>query len=87
MTRRVRAFPALIRAKPDNHGWEIYMANQFKGFASYHLRAGFPHLRSQLSTPWSQCSFVAMVGAASADTVQRYIETQYERPSKAGGRA
>jgi putative transposase len=30
---------------------------------------------------------VATVGAVPAETVQRYIETQYERAPKAGGRA
>ncbi|MEV0632523.1 IS200/IS605 family transposase [Nonomuraea wenchangensis] len=99
----------LIRAKADEHGWEIvalevmpdhvhlfvkphaknspsYVANQFKGFTSHHLRAEFGHLRSQLPTLWSRSYFVATVGAVSAETVQRYIETQYERP-KGGGRA
>lgn len=100
----------LIRAKADEHGWEIvalevmpdqvhlfvkphpknspsYVANQFKGFTSHHLRAEFAHLRSQLPTLWSRSYFVATVGAVSAETVRRYIETQYERPAKGGGRA
>jgi putative transposase len=100
----------LIRAKADEHGWEIvalevmpdhvhlfvkahpkdspsYVANQFKGLTSHHLRAEFPHLRSRLPTLWSRSYFVATVGAVSAQTVQRYIETQYGRPSKGGGRA
>ncbi|MGC5014726.1 IS200/IS605 family transposase [Streptosporangium sp. DT93] len=91
-----------IRAKADEHGWEIgvlgvmpdhehlfvkphpknspsYVANQFKGFTSHHLRAEFAHLRSRLPTLWSRSYFVATTGAVSADTVQRYLETQYER--------
>ncbi|SDL65703.1 putative transposase [Nonomuraea maritima] len=99
----------LIRAKADEHGWEIvavevmpdhvhlfvkrhlrnspsYVA-EFKGFTSHHLRADFGHLRSQLPTLWSRSCFMAMVGAVSAETVQRCIETQDERPSKGGGRA
>ena len=100
----------LIRARADEHGWEIaalevmpdhvhlfvrahprhspsYVANQFKGFTSRHLRAEFAHLRSRLPTLWSRSYFVATVGAVTAETVQRYIETQYERPSTGGGGA
>jgi putative transposase len=57
-----------------------YVANQFKGFSSRVLRSEFPHLRSRLPTLWSRSYFVASVGAVSAATVQRYIDTQYERP-------
>ncbi|MBN6051356.1 IS200/IS605 family transposase [Nonomuraea sp. RK-328] len=97
----------VIRAKADEHGWEIvalevmpdhvhlfvkphpkhsppYVTNQFKGFTSHHLRAEFAHLRSQLPILWSRSYFVATVGAVSADSAQRYIETHCERPN--GGR-
>lgn len=57
-----------------------YVANQFKGMTSRVLRQEFPHLRSRLPTLWSRSFFVASVGAVSAATVQRYIDTQYERP-------
>ena len=57
-----------------------YVANQLKGFTSRVLRREFPHLRSRLPTLWSRSYFVATVGAVSAATVQRYIDTQYERP-------
>lgn len=57
-----------------------FVANQFKGFTSRVLREEFPHLRSRLPTLWSRSFFVASVGAVSAATVQRYIDTQYERP-------
>jgi putative transposase len=57
-----------------------YVANQFKGMSSRVLRAEFPHLRSRLPTLWSRSFFVASVGAVSAATVRRYIDTQYERP-------
>jgi REP element-mobilizing transposase RayT len=40
------------------------------------LREEFPHLRSRLPTLWSSSFLVASVGAVSADTVQRYIDTQ-----------
>jgi len=57
-----------------------YVANQFKGYTSRVLREEFPHLRSRMPTLWSSSFFVASVGAVSADTVQRYIDTQSERP-------
>ncbi|MEU4699690.1 IS200/IS605 family transposase [Nonomuraea dietziae] len=61
------------------------VANQFKGMTSRVLRAEFPHLKSRLPTLWSRSFFVVTVGAVSADTVQRYIDTQFERARKAGG--
>ena len=57
-----------------------YVANQFKGYTSRVLREEFPQLRSRMPTLWSSSLFVASVGAVSADTVQRYIDTQWERP-------
>jgi putative transposase len=57
-----------------------FIANQFKGFTSRRLRDEFPHLRTRLPTLWSRSYFTASVGAVSAATVQRYIDTQYERP-------
>ncbi len=57
-----------------------YVANQFKGFTSRVLREEFPHLRSQMPTLWSSSFFVATVGAVSANTVEQYINTQWERP-------
>ena len=57
-----------------------YVANQFKGYTSRVLREEFPHLRSRMPTLWSSSFFVASVGAVSADMVQRYIDTQWERP-------
>jgi putative transposase len=56
------------------------VANQFKGSSSRVLRSEFPHLRSRLPTLWSRSFFVASVGAVSAATVRRYLDTQYERP-------
>lgn len=57
-----------------------YIANQLKGFTSRMLRQEFPGLKSRLPTLWSRSYFAATVGAVSADTVQQYIDTQYERP-------
>jgi putative transposase len=63
-----------------------YVANQFKGFTSRVLREEFPHLRSRMPTLWSSSFFVASVGAVSAETVQRYIDTQRERPWTKNGK-
>ncbi|GII56900.1 hypothetical protein Pth03_52890 [Planotetraspora thailandica] len=76
-----------VFVKPHPNNSPSYMANQFKGFTSHHLRGEFGHLRFQLPTLWSRSYFVAMVGAVSAETVRRYLDTQDERPSKGSGRA
>ena len=55
------------------------MADQFKGYTSRVLREEFPHLRSRIPTLWSSSFFVASMGVVSADTVERYIDTQWER--------
>ena len=67
-----------VKAHPGHS--PSYIANQLKGFTSHTLRAEFPHLRSRLPTLWSKSYFAATVGAVSAATVRRYIDTQYERP-------
>src|SRR5690606_957827 len=71
--------------KPHTKNSPSYVASQFKGFTSHHLRSDFPPLHSQVPTLCRPSYFVATVGAVSAETVQRYIETQYDRP-KGGGR-
>ncbi|GAB3000085.1 IS200/IS605 family transposase [Streptomyces pseudoechinosporeus] len=68
--------------KHDAKSSASYVANQFKGFTSRVLRTEFPHLKSQLPTLWSSSYFAASAGAVSAQTVQRYIDTQWERPGK-----
>ncbi|OXY97168.1 IS200/IS605 family transposase [Streptomyces diastatochromogenes] len=80
MSDHVRLF-----VKHDPKSSASYVANQFKGFTSRVLREEFPHLRSKLPTLWSSSYFAASVGAVSAETVQRYIDTQWERPRKMGG--
>lgn len=59
-----------------------YVANQFKSFTSRVLREEFPHLRSKLPILWSSSYFAASVGAVSAETMQWYIDTRWERPWK-----
>lgn len=66
-----------VKAHPKHS--PSFVANQVKGSTSRHLRREFPGLRSRLPTLWSRSFFVATVGAVSAATVQRYIDTQYER--------
>jgi len=70
--------------KHDPKSSASYVANQFKGFTSRVLRAEFPHLKSRMPTLWSSSYFAASVGVVSADTVEKYIDTQWERPSKKG---
>lgn len=72
-----------VKAHPKHS--PSYVANQLKGVTSRHLRQEFPHLRSRLPTLWSRSFFVASVGAVSAATVRRYIDTQYERPWRKDG--
>jgi putative transposase len=67
-----------VKAAPTDT--PAYIANQFKGVTSRHLRAEFASLRSRLPTLWSRSYFIASAGAVSAETVKQYIDTQYERP-------
>jgi putative transposase len=68
--------------KHDPKSSASYVANQFKGFTSHVLREEFPHLKSRMPTLWSSSYFAASAGAVSAATVERYINTQWERPGK-----
>ncbi|MFE9205492.1 IS200/IS605 family transposase [Micromonospora sp. NPDC007230] len=72
-----------VRADPTAS--PSYVANQIKGFTSRVLRDEFPHLRRRLPTLWSRSYFVSSVGNVSAATIQKYIETQWERPWRKGG--
>ena len=67
-----------VRADPTAS--PSYVANQLKGFTSKVLREEFPALRRRLPTLWSRSYFVSSVGNVSAATIQKYIETQWERP-------
>ena len=67
-----------VKARPKDS--PSYVANQLKGYTSRVLRQEYPSLRSRLPTLWSRSFFAATVGAVSAATVRRYIDTQYERP-------
>ena len=55
------------------------IAAQFKGYTSRVLRQEFGSLRSRLPTLWSRSYFASTVGHVSAATIQKYIETQWER--------
>lgn len=67
-----------VRADPEAS--PSYLANQFKGMTSRVLRQEFPALRSRLPTLWSRSYFASTVGNVSAATIERYIDTQWERP-------
>jgi putative transposase len=71
-----------VRAHPRHSLSSV--ANQLRGFTSQVLRGEFPHLRSDLPTLWSRSYVVATVGAVSAESVTRYIETRNERPWRSG---
>lgn len=72
-----------VKAHPKHS--PSFIANQLKGVTSRVLRQEFSSLRSRLPTLWSRSFLVATVGAVSAAAVQRYIDTQYERPWLKGG--
>ncbi len=61
-----------------------YGASQFMGFASCVPREGFPSPTSWMATLWSLSYFAASVGTASAGVVEKYIDTQGERPREEG---
>lgn len=71
-----------VRCRPKDS--PAFIANQFKGSTSRVLRTEFPHLRSLMSTLWSRSFFVGTVGSVTEAAVQRYIETQWERPAWGG---
>ncbi|MFC8513910.1 IS200/IS605 family transposase [Streptomyces sp. NPDC057257] len=77
MPDRVRLF-----VKHDPKFPPSYVVNQFEGFISQVLRAEFSHLKSRMATLWSSSYFAASVGAGWAATVEKYINTQWERPGK-----
>ncbi|WP_028649398.1 IS200/IS605 family transposase [Nocardiopsis sp. CNT312] len=84
VTVEVRPDHVHLFVKHDPKASASYVANQFKGYTSRVLREEFPRLRSRLPTLWSSSYFAASAGAVSAETVQRYIDTQWERPRKKG---
>ena len=67
-----------VKAHPE--GLPVVRREPVQGLHSPRLREEFPHLRTRLPTLWSRSYFAATVGAVSAATVRRYIDTQYERP-------
>ena len=68
----------LIGGKCAEHGWMIVALEVMPEHVHLFVKA-LPK-RSRLPTLWSRSFFVASAGAVSAATVQRYIDTQYERP-------
>ena len=57
--------------------WSVSeITNRLKGFTSHQLREEFPSLKSRLPSLWSRSYYAATVGNVSAETIQRYIESQ-----------
>jgi putative transposase len=57
--------------------WSVSeITNRLKGFTSHELREEFPSLKSRLPSLWSRSYYAATVGNVSAETIQRYIESQ-----------
>jgi putative transposase len=52
------------------------LVKQIKGRSSRLLRAEFRHCRTRLPSLWTNSYFVASVGGAPLDAVERYIEHQ-----------
>jgi putative transposase len=52
------------------------LVKQIKGRSSRLLRDEFPHLKTRLPTLWTNSYFVATVGGATLDVVNRYVENQ-----------
>jgi putative transposase len=67
-----------VKAHPKHS--PSFIAHQVKGPTSPAVRAEYPHLRSRLPTLWPGSFFEARVGALSAGTVERYLDTQSELP-------
>ena len=55
------------------------LVKAIKGRSSRVLRQEFPSLRSKLPTLWTNSYFVATVGAAPPEVVERYVENQKNR--------
>lgn len=85
MPGQVHLFVEFVEPHPKHS--PSYVADPCKGFTSHHLRAESAHPRLQSPTLGSRSSFVATVGAGSAETVRRSIDTHDERVPKGGDRA
>jgi putative transposase len=52
------------------------LVKQIKGRSSRLLRQEFPPLKSRMPTLWTNSYFVATVGGATKEVVERYVENQ-----------
>lgn len=50
--------------------------NKIKGYTSRILREEFSELKTKLPSLWTHSKFISTVGAASLETVKKYIEDQ-----------
>ena len=74
------ARPGAPAGEARHQGSPHFVAAQFKGYTSRHLRQEFPVLVRLIPSPWTRSYFIATVGQADADTVQAYIQAQRRRP-------
>src|SRR5438067_12144158 len=63
-----------VRVWPSDSAAEV--VKELKGFSSFHLRKEFAPILSKLPSLWTRIYFSSTAGNVSADTIQRYIETQ-----------
>ena len=69
-----------VFVKADPSSSPAYVANQMKRISSRLIRQEFPHIKSRLPNLWSRSYFIGSAGIVSADTVRRYLDTQWDRP-------
>jgi putative transposase len=52
------------------------VVRKIKGYTGYRIRQEYPWMKQRMRTLWTRSRFIACVGAASLETVKRYIEEQ-----------
>lgn len=61
-----------VRTRPE------IVVKRFKGRSSRYLRQEFPELL-KMPTMWTRSYFLATAGNVSSDTIQKYIEKQWDK--------
>ncbi len=74
MPDHVHLFVAALPIHAPQH-----LANQFKGYTSRILRQEFLFLRTRIPSLWSRSYYCGTAGQMSAETIQKYIESQKGR--------
>ena len=52
------------------------VVRKIKGYRAYRIRQEYPWMKQRMPSLWTRSRFIASVGAASLETVKRYIEEQ-----------